>query len=96
MCLEASGWPNLLKNSPCKELADGVAKDMVAWSKTWEAEKSLAQDLITRTCNLAEVEEMIAKTDKLREEFLEVVGVAKRVLKPVTKAKAKGKPKAKA
>lgn len=85
----------MLKASPAKELAQTVAKDMAGWAAKWEAEKSLAQSMAGRTCSLAEVEEMVAKTDKLREEFVEVCGVAKRVIKPVAKAKSATK-KAKA
>lgn len=96
VAVEASGWPNLLKASPCKELAQTVAKDMASWAANWDAEKTLAQNMVGRTCSLAEVEEMVAKTDKLREEFLEVVGVAKRVIKPAAKAKSAAKAKAKA
>ena len=93
--MEASGWPNLLKASPAKELAQTVAKDMASWAAKWEAEKSLAQNMAGRACSLAEVEEMVANTDKLREEFVEVCAVAKRVIKPAAKAKSATK-KAKA
>jgi hypothetical protein len=86
--VEASGWPNVLKASPAKELAQSVAKDMAGWAAKWDTEKSLAQSMAGRTCSLAEVEDMAANTDKLREEFIEVCGVAKRVIKPAAKAKS--------
>lgn len=88
--MEASGWPQLLKDSPAGvDTVNSFTERFDKWAQTFRTYVSEGQQLATNKGSVHEVTSFLEKTMVDREIYTEFLNVAKRLCKPMAKPKAK-------